>query len=114
MKGFFNRFFHKPGNVSFGNEPIQAQIADKLQRRIVVTQTNLLSSRQTSRDENLRAKLPGGGGRVKEERKRERLSERPVVSLTRPTTPHNQRGFHRAVPAASRMARNFTISDWKI
>jgi hypothetical protein len=33
-----------------------------------VTQSNLLSSRQTSRDENLRAKLPGGGGRVKEER----------------------------------------------
>ena len=22
MKGFFNRFFHKPGNVSFGNELI--------------------------------------------------------------------------------------------
>jgi hypothetical protein len=34
----------------------------------VVTQSNLLSSSQTSRDENLRAKLPGGGGRVKEER----------------------------------------------
>ena len=60
-----------------------------------MTQCNLLSSRQTSRDENLEAKLPGGGGRVKEERKRERLSERPVVSLTRPTTPYNQRGFHR-------------------
>ena len=28
-----------------------------------------------ARDENLRAKLPGGDGRVKEERKRERLSE---------------------------------------
>ena len=28
-------------------------------------QLNLLSSRQTSRDENLEAKLPGGGGRVK-------------------------------------------------
>ena len=26
---------------------------------------NLHSSRQTSRDENLEAKLPGGGGRVK-------------------------------------------------
>ena len=22
MKGFFNRFFHKPGNVSFSNKPI--------------------------------------------------------------------------------------------
>ena len=22
VKGFFNRLFHKPGNVSFGNEPI--------------------------------------------------------------------------------------------
>jgi hypothetical protein len=22
MKGFFNRFFHKPGNVSFGDESI--------------------------------------------------------------------------------------------
>jgi hypothetical protein len=22
MKGFFNSFFHKPGNVSFSNEPI--------------------------------------------------------------------------------------------
>ena len=75
---------------------------------------NHLSSRQTSRDEILKAKLPGGGGRVKEERKRERLSERPVVSLTRPTTPYNQRGFHRVDPATSRMPRNFTISDWKI
>jgi hypothetical protein len=28
-------------------------------------QLNLLSSRQTSRDENLEAKNPGGGGRVK-------------------------------------------------
>jgi hypothetical protein len=33
-----------------------------------------------SGDENLEAKVPGGGGRVKEERKRERLSERAVVS----------------------------------
>jgi hypothetical protein len=45
----------------------------------MANQLNLLSSRQTSRDENLEAKLPGGGGRVKEERQRERLSERPVV-----------------------------------
>ena len=28
-------------------------------------QLNLRSSRQTSRDENLEAKVPGGGGRVK-------------------------------------------------
>ena len=34
--------------------------------------------------------------------------------MTRPTTPYNQRGFHRVDPATSRMARNFTISDWKI
>jgi hypothetical protein len=31
----------------------------------VANQLNLLSSRQTSRDENLEAKIPGGGGRVK-------------------------------------------------
>ena len=35
-------------------------------------------------DEEPRSKNPGGGGRVKEERKRERLSERPVASLRRP------------------------------
>ena len=34
----------------------------------MVPQCNLLSSSQISRDENLEAKLPGGGGRVKEER----------------------------------------------
>jgi hypothetical protein len=46
----------------------------------VVTQFNLLSSRQTPRDENLKAKLPGGGGRVKEERyaKVEVMSSSPV------------------------------------
>jgi hypothetical protein len=31
----------------------------------VANQLNLHSSRQTSRDENLEAKVPGGGGRVK-------------------------------------------------
>jgi hypothetical protein len=33
----------------------------------VVNQLNLHSSLQTSRDENLEAKIPGGGGRVKVE-----------------------------------------------
>jgi hypothetical protein len=90
----------------------------------VANKLNLLSSSQTSRDENLEAKLPGGGGRVKEERKRERFSERPVVSLTRTTPTYNQRGFHRVVPAKIRMARQFfnqllenlklPIADWRI
>ena len=67
-----------------------------------------------SRDENLKAKSPAAAGGSKEERKRERLSERSVVSLTRPTPPHNRKGSHRAVTAMSRMARNSTISGWKI
>lgn len=58
-----------------------------------------------SRDENLEAKVPGGGGRVKEERQRERLSERLVESLARPTPPHKRKGSHRAVPNTSLMAR---------
>ena len=68
----------------------------------------------TPRDEILEAKLPGGGGRVKEERKRERLSKRAVESLARPTTPYNRKGSHRAVPSTNRMARQFSISDWLI
>lgn len=50
-----------------------------------------------SRDENLKANSPAAPGGSKEERKRERLSERPVVSLTRPTPPHNRKGSHRAI-----------------
>jgi hypothetical protein len=38
---------------------------------------------------------------------------KPENFLTRPTTRYNQRRFHCAVPATSRMARNFTLSDWQ-
>ena len=58
-----------------------------------------------SSDEILKANSPAAAGGSKEERKRERISERPVVSLTRPTPPHNRTGLHRAVPVTSRMAR---------
>jgi hypothetical protein len=67
-----------------------------------------------SRDENLRAKSPAAAVGSKEERKRERLSERPVVSLTRPTPPHNRKGSHRAVTATSRMARQANYNPVKI
>ena len=54
-----------------------------------------------ARDENLRAGVfPGGLRRVKEERK-----PRTVVSLTRRRPPYNQPGFHRALAAKPRMAR---------
>jgi len=54
-----------------------------------------------ARDENLRAGVfPGGLRRVKEERK-----PRTVVSLTRRRRPYNQPGFHRALAAKRRMAR---------
>jgi hypothetical protein len=49
------------------------------------------------RDENLRANSRAAAGGSKEERKREHLSERPVVSLTRPTPPHNRKGSQRAI-----------------
>ncbi len=52
-----------------------------------------------SRDEEPKGKLPGGGGRVKGGTEARTPSERPVVSLTRVTTPHNRNGSHRAVLA---------------
>jgi hypothetical protein len=51
------------------------------------------------RDENLKAKALAVAGESEEERKRERLSERFVVSLTHPTPPYNHPGFHGAATA---------------
>jgi len=54
---------------------------------------------------------PAAAGGCKEERKRERLSERPVESLTRTTPPQNRARFHRVVSATRRMARQ-VYNQW--
>ncbi|MCI0747280.1 MAG: hypothetical protein L0Y58_17890, partial [Verrucomicrobia subdivision 3 bacterium] len=51
-------------------------------------------------------------GVSEEERKRARLSDRPVVSLTRPTPPYNRTGIHRAVTSFSRLASGGRVSQW--
>jgi hypothetical protein len=79
MKGFFNDLFHDNDGRFAANEAIKCHPAVKSQPGIAMTHKIHFQEKADSRDENLEAKLPGGGGRVKEERKRERLSERPVV-----------------------------------
>ena len=72
--------------------------ANKKSRRRDNLATRITHSGRTATvpsDENLEAKPPAAAGGCKEERKRERLSERPVASLTRPPPPYNQNGFHR-------------------
>ena len=75
----------------------------KIQPGIEVTHDIYVQNPESS-DEILEANSPAEAGGSKEERKRERISERPVVSLTRPTPPHNRTGLHRAVPVTNRMA----------
>jgi len=72
---------------------IKPEIREKKQPRIVAT-VNKLSFEQTdSGDENLEAKIPGGGGRVTGGTEALASSERPVASLTRPPPPYHQGGF---------------------
>jgi len=68
-------------------------------------------------DENLEARALAAAGVSEEERRRARLSDRAVVSLTRSTPPYNRLGSHRAVTASwGRMAGEVTaqgLVDWR-
>ena len=68
-------------------------------------------------DENLPARALAVAGVLEEERRRARLSDRAVVSLTCSTPPYNRPGSHRAVTASwGRMAGEVTapgLVDWR-
>ena len=61
------------------------------------------------RDENLSAKLPGGGGRVKVE-----AGAAGAHNLDATAAAIQSKGVSSRCPRTSRMARQFPISDWTI
>jgi len=80
VESFINGLFNMPSVILFNNNTNSTPLTLKIQPRIGMAHKFNLPDCQTPRDEILEANTPAVAGGSKEERKRERLSERPVVS----------------------------------